>query len=164
LKLAGTGETRAFVATGQALDDEMAERIVRHRTTRDAGWETAEVPIELATWFEDTGRFYRTIVLDCVTLWLANLQGHGVPDGDVLKGVSTLVRAIRRTAARVVVVTNELGLGLVPEGAGSRRFRELAGRVNQQLAAEADEVYMVLSGLPVRLKPSASLRLTGTSR
>ncbi|HJU05753.1 MAG TPA: bifunctional adenosylcobinamide kinase/adenosylcobinamide-phosphate guanylyltransferase [Nitrospiraceae bacterium] len=164
LELAGTEEKRAFVATGQALDDEMAERISRHRATRDAGWDTAEVPIELIAWFEDKGANYRTIVLDCVTLWLANLQGRGVSNRDVPPRVSALVQAIRRTAARVVVVTNELGLGLVPADARSRRFREMAGQTNQHLACEADEVYMVLSGLPVRLKPSESFRPTGVSR
>ncbi|MGH7229923.1 MAG: bifunctional adenosylcobinamide kinase/adenosylcobinamide-phosphate guanylyltransferase [Nitrospiraceae bacterium] len=155
LTLAGTAGRRVFVATGQPLDQEMTERIQRHRASRDAGWETAEVPVELAKWFLANGPSYRTIVLDCLTLWLTNLQERGVPNSDVSRLVSVLVQAIRGTAARVVVVTNELGLGLVPEGAGNRRFRDLAGQVNQQIAQEADDVYMVLSGLPVRIKPPA---------
>lgn len=157
LKLAERGARRtrgpqAFVATGQPLDAEMAEKIRRHRLSRGAEWETAEVPVELADWFESKAARYRTIVLDCLTLWLTNLQGRGVKEGQIPGLVAALLQAIRRSRARVVIVTNELGMGLVPCDARSRRFRELAGRVNQQVAAEADEVYLVVGGLPVRLK------------
>lgn len=152
LDLAGKGTRRAFVATSQPLDDEMTERIQRHRSSRGVGWHTEEVPVDLVGWFQKNGQSYRTIVLDCLTLWLSNLQDRGVPDTQVPKHVSTMLQAIRTVSARVVVVTNELGLGLVPLDAAARRFRDVAGQVNQQFAAEADEVYLVLSGLAVRLK------------
>lgn len=152
LDAAGRARPRAFVATGQALDREMAERIARHRTTRSSDWATAEVPVALAAWFRRKGNGYRAIVLDCLTLWLSNLRGRRVRDTDVSGRVADVLDAIRSTTARVVVVSNELGLGLVPAGQSVRSFRDLAGRVNQQIAAEADEVYLVIGGLPLRVK------------
>lgn len=152
LAMAGNAGPRAFVATGQPLDDEMAERIRRHQASRQADWRTEEVPVDLAGWFDKQGRTYRTILVDCLTLWLSNLQGRAVPESKVPALVAELLRAIRITKARVVVVTNELGLGLVPTEASSRRFRDLAGSVNQQVAKEADEVYFIVSGMPLRLK------------
>ncbi|MEK7763101.1 MAG: bifunctional adenosylcobinamide kinase/adenosylcobinamide-phosphate guanylyltransferase, partial [Nitrospirota bacterium] len=119
---------------------------------RSSDWETAEVPTDLAKWFVDKGDSYRIIVLDCLTLWLSNLRGRRLRDVDVSEATATLLLAIRATKARVVIVSNELGLGLVPATKTVRAFRDLAGRVNQQVAAEADEVYLTISGLPLRLK------------
>lgn len=152
LEFAGNRRPRAFVATGQALDREMTERIERHQAARSADWMIAEVPVDLADWFRKQGRDYRAIVLDCLTLWLSNLRGRRVRDSAVTEQVADLLDAMRATAARVVVVSNELGLGLVPASQATRSFRDLAGQVNQQVAAEADEVYFIVSGLPLRLK------------
>jgi len=152
LDLAGQAEPRAFVATGQALDREMKVRIERHQASRSPDWETAEVPADLAGWFAEKGHNYQTIVLDCLTLWLSNIDGKH-PDGLVVTETTTkLLQTIRATGARVVVVSNELGLGLVPVTKTVRAFRDLAGLVNQQVAAEADEVYLAVSGLPLRVK------------
>ena len=152
LDLAGQVGPRAFVATGQALDREMKVRIERHQATRSSDWETAEVPADLAKWFSDNGKSYQTIVLDCLTLWLSNLQRQRQRDVAVCEATEDLLHTIRATRARVVIVSNELGLGLVPATKAVRAFRDLAGRVNQQVAAEADEVYLTISGLPLRLK------------
>lgn len=152
LDLAGTAGPRAFVATGQALDREMKVRIERHQATRASDWETAEVPTDLAEWFIRSNQQYQTIVLDCLTLWLSNLKGRRLNDSAVADATADLLRAIRMTKALVVIVSNELGLGLVPATKSVRGFRDLAGRVNQQVAAEADEVYLTVSGLPLRLK------------
>ena len=152
LDLAGQVGPRAFVATGQALDGEMAARIKRHQATRSSDWKTAEVPTGIAKWFSDNGHIYQTIVLDCLTLWLSNLQGRRLRDLAVAEATADLLHAIRMTQARIVIVSNELGLGLVPATKAVRAFRDLAGRVNQQVAAEADEVYLTISGLPLRLK------------
>ncbi len=146
------GRPRAFVATGQPLDAEMARKIKRHQASRDASWVIAEVPVDLVAWFQKHGSSYRAIVLDCVTLWLSNLLSQGVRDERVLDMVRELVNAIHATAARIVLVSNELGLGVVPMEREGRRFRDLAGRANQVIAAQADEVYFVLSGLPVKIK------------
>lgn len=148
----GVSPRLAFVATGQALDREMKVRIERHQATRSSDWETAEVSANLADWFTDNSNNYHAVVLDCLTLWLSNLQGQRLRDVAVLKATTDLLQAIRVTRAHVVVVSNELGLGLVPATKAVRAFRDLAGRVNQQVAAEADEVYMAVSGLPLKLK------------
>ena len=152
LRLAGGTGPKAFVATGQGLDEEMLVRIARHRSTRSADWSTSEVPVELAAWFRESGHRYRTIVVDCVTLWLNNLQGLNDAMSDIGSRVTELLRAMRGTSATVVVVSNELGLGIVPVKQRVRAFRDLAGHVNQQFAAEADEVHLVSSGIPLRIK------------
>ena len=152
LELAGQAGQRAFVATGQALDQEMKVRIERHQATRSSDWVTAEVPVDLARWFSSNGDIYQSIVLDCLTLWLSNLRERRLRDLAVSEATANLLYAIRATRARVVIVSNELGLGLVPATKAVRAFRDLAGRVNQQVAAEADEVYLTISGLLLRVK------------
>ncbi|MCP9470575.1 MAG: bifunctional adenosylcobinamide kinase/adenosylcobinamide-phosphate guanylyltransferase [Nitrospira sp.] len=152
LRLAGHRGPRAFLATGQALDEEMAERIARHRASRSADWHTVEIPRDIEVWLATEGPHYHTILIDCLTLWLNNLMMVSEKESAIRERTSTLLRAARRTNARVVMVSNELGLGLVPADRSSRAFRDLAGRVNQQIAAEVDEVHLVLSGLPFKLK------------
>ena len=152
LKLAGSRGPRAFIATGQGLDGEMAARIARHQATRSADWETVEEPLETEAWFAKQGPRYRTILFDCVTLWLSNLVGTGLNESVILTRTGTLVQRMRTAAARVVIVSNELGLGLVPADPSTRTFRDLTGRVNQLIAAGADEAYLIVSGLSLRLK------------
>lgn len=151
MELAGAARPRAFVATGEALDPEMNERIARHRASRSSDWITAEVPVELARWFADNNMRYQCVLVDCLTLWLSNI---GQPRGfeSVTEKVAQLLKAMRTSSARVVVVSNELGMGLVPVGKAVRQFRDVAGKVNQQVAAEADEVYFVVSGQSLRIK------------
>jgi adenosylcobinamide kinase / adenosylcobinamide-phosphate guanylyltransferase len=152
LDLAGSARPRAFVATGEALDAEMEERIVRHRASRSVEWDTAEVPVKLAPWFAASDKQYHVVVLDCLTLWLSNLRRARVPESGIPDKVSELLQAIRASSVRVVIVSNELGLGLVPINRAVRKFRDMAGKMNQQVAAEADEVYFVISGQRLRLK------------
>jgi len=152
LDLAGQIRPRAFVATGQALDREMKTRIERHQTTRSSDWETAEVPTDIGAWLNKNSMKYQTIVIDCLTLWLSNMHSRRMRDLAVSEATEKLLHAIRATRARVVIVSNELGLGLVPATKAVRAFRDLAGRINQQVATEADEVYLTISGLPLRLK------------
>lgn len=152
LDLAGNVAPKAFVATGQALDREMAERIRRHQRRRSPEWETVEVPVDLVGWFLEKGQAYQAIVVDCLTLWLSNLGETGM-DGDAAADhVSGLLKAVRATSAVVVLVANELGLGLVPMSRSARRFRDVAGKVNQQIAAEADQVHFIVSGQTLRIK------------
>lgn len=152
LEKAGRIGPKAFVATGQALDAEMTARIARHRATRSQEWDTAEVPRDLAAWFRSDGKAYRAIVVDCLTLWLSNLCGRRITKADMTADVSDLMQAIRGTSAKVVLVSNELGFGLVPVSRSARAFRDIAGRVNQQISEAADEVYFVISGQSLRLK------------
>lgn len=152
LKICGSTTPRAFLATGEPLDGEMRRKIRAHQKARGPQWETIDVPIAVAEWFEQEGHRYETVLLDCVTLWLSNLQREGVQPRQIPARTQTLLRTIRRAPCRVVIVSNELGLGLVPGDPESRRFRTVAGRVNQLIAAAADEVHVVISGLPLRLK------------
>jgi len=152
LRIAGPRGPRVFVATGQGLDEEMAARIARHQATRAADWETVESPIEVEAWFSTHGAHYRTILFDCVTLWLSNLIGAGVNEPAIRMRVGALLKSMRASSTRVVIVSNELGMGLVPAEPSTRGFRDLAGRVNQQIAESADEVHLIVSGIPIRLK------------
>ena len=152
LQLAGSRGRRAFVATGQGLDDEMADRIARHQATRSTDWETIEEPLEVEAWFAKHGSEYRTILFDCVTLWLSNLVGIGLESAAILARAHALLDAMRRSGSQVIIVSNELGGGLVPADPSVRAFRDLSGRVNQCLAVGADDAYLVVSGLPLRLK------------
>jgi adenosylcobinamide kinase/adenosylcobinamide-phosphate guanylyltransferase len=150
----GLGQTapRAFVATGEGLDEEMARKIARHRQSRSSAWVTKEVPIELSAWFNEEGRNYRVILVDCLTMWLSNHGQRGTKDAEIIAQTKTLLETVRRSGARVVLVSNELGMGLVPIDAGSRRFRELAGEVNRLVAEAADDAYFVVSGISLLLK------------
>jgi adenosylcobinamide kinase / adenosylcobinamide-phosphate guanylyltransferase len=152
LELARRSRPRIFVATGQPLDKEMVGRIRRHQIERGADWETAEIPMELAAWFEKHQGRYRVIVLDCMTLWLSNLLGSGLSDSDISDRVNDLLQVVHRTRSHVIVVTNELGMGVVPFDPETRRFRDLAGQVNQQVARAADRVYFVVSGCSIQMK------------
>ena len=152
LQLAGLARPRAFVATGQPLDREMMERIERHQTERSTDWTTAEVPVQLAAWFNKKGTKYRTVVIDCLTFWLNNVGRRCQTKEAVNAMVDELVLAIRQIPATVVIVSNEIGMGLVPVGRVVRKFRDLAGSMNQRVAAAADEVYLVVSGQAMRLK------------
>src|SRR5262245_13725342 len=125
LDLAGQAGPRVFVATGEALDQEMALRIARHRATRSSDWVTAEVPTNLVEWFEANKANYQTVVLDCLTLWLNNLQDRRLSTSAISDATIDLLHAIRATRARVVIVSNELGLGLVPVTKVVRAFRDL---------------------------------------
>jgi adenosylcobinamide kinase/adenosylcobinamide-phosphate guanylyltransferase len=156
LRLAAEGlaktTPRAFVATGEGLDEEMATKIARHRQSRSSAWVTKEVPLELSAWFTEEGRKYRAILVDCLTMWLSNQCERGTKETEIIEQTKALLDAVRRSDARVVLVSNELGMGLVPVNSGSRRFRELAGEVNRLVAEVADDVYFVVSGIPLSLK------------
>jgi adenosylcobinamide kinase / adenosylcobinamide-phosphate guanylyltransferase len=143
---------RAFVATGEGLDEEMTMKIARHRQARSSVWTTVEVPLNLTAWFNEQGRSYRVILVDCLTMWLSNHCERGTKETDIFEETKTLLLTIRRNSERVVLVSNELGMGLVSADSGSRRFRELAGAVNRLVAQEADDAYLVVSGLRIPLK------------
>lgn len=145
---AGAGES-ILIATGQAFDDEMAERIARHQADRGESWTTVEAPLALAAAIAVLPAD-ATAVVDCLTLWLSNQM---LADRDVDAACAELVEAVAACPARLWLVSNEVGLGIVPETPLGRRFRDDAGRLNQRLAATADEVYFVAAGLPLRMKP-----------
>lgn len=144
----GSGRARRYVATAEARDDEMRDRIARHRRERGDGWMTVEAPLQLPEALAQVGRD-EVVLLDCATLWLTN---HLLADHDLVAETGKLIAALTTCVAPVVIVSNETGWGIVPENALARRFRDEQGRLNQRLAAEAGLVVTVIAGLPMVLK------------
>ncbi|MBK0397834.1 bifunctional adenosylcobinamide kinase/adenosylcobinamide-phosphate guanylyltransferase [Limibaculum sp. M0105] len=138
-----------FVATAEALDAEMADRIARHRAERGDSWQVVEEPLDLAGAIAAHAAEGTTILVDCLTLWLSNLMHHGRdPEAETAR----LVAAIEAAPGRIVLVSNEIGLGLAPMNELGRAFRDAQGRLNQRIAAVADHVEFVAAGLPLTLK------------
>ncbi|HYC59667.1 MAG TPA: bifunctional adenosylcobinamide kinase/adenosylcobinamide-phosphate guanylyltransferase [Thermoanaerobaculia bacterium] len=147
LSLAAPYSENIFVATAQGLDDEMRARIDRHRVERGESWKTVEEPLDLARAMQvDPGA---VAVVDCMTLWLSNAMTANI---DIDRALDDFISAARRRRATVIVVTNEVGMGIVPMYESARRFSDLAGMTNQRMAAAADEVWLVVCGLGIQLK------------
>jgi adenosylcobinamide kinase/adenosylcobinamide-phosphate guanylyltransferase len=138
-----------YVATAQAYDAEMRERIALHRERRGEGWQTHEAPIELPECLAKLGVAAAPILVDCLTLWLTNIM---LGERDVTAAARALEAALDEARAPVVLVSNEVGLGIVPDNALARRFRDEAGRLHQRLAARADRVLFMVAGLPMVVK------------
>lgn len=146
---------RAFIATMQAFDDECSERIRLHKEERGDCWDSFEEPLDIIPLISRISHEYDIIVLDCLTLWLTNLTLAG--DRDISSETSALAQALAQinTRATIIIVTNEVGMGIVPENALSRSFRDHAGTLNRKVAQSCDEAYLVVSGIPIKIKPSA---------
>lgn len=145
-----------YIATAQAFDDEMRDRIERHRDERGDAWLTVEVPLDLAGAILETSTPERVLLVDCLTLWLTN---HLLSDPSgtaseayILAETEKLLAAFRDASGPVIVVSNEVGFGIVPDNKLARRFRDEAGRLNQRVAAIASRVELVAAGLPLVLK------------
>jgi adenosylcobinamide kinase/adenosylcobinamide-phosphate guanylyltransferase len=138
-----------YVATAQALDEEMAERIARHRADRDRRWRTLEAPLDLCAVLQAESGENTCVLVDCLTLWLSNVMHAG---RDLDQQTDALAQAIGAARGPALFVSNELGLGLVPETALGRAFRDAQGRLNQRIAAVCDRVEFVAAGLPLALK------------
>jgi adenosylcobinamide kinase/adenosylcobinamide-phosphate guanylyltransferase len=138
-----------YVATAEARDAEMAERIAAHRARRGDGWQTLEAPSDLAGALASARA--RPVLLDCLTLWLSNRM---LAEADVDAEIGQLEQALTRRAGTIVLVANEVGFGIVPDNALARRFRDLQGSLNQRMAANADRVVLMVAGLPLIVKGS----------
>lgn len=149
----GLGSRRAFVATAQPFDREMRERIERHVRERGSEFETYEEPRELTALLERLQA--DVVVLDCLTMWLSNwlLREPQPSAGELEREIDALAEALSRRHNHVILVTNEVGMGVVPESALGRLFRDLAGRAHQQMCASADEIYFAALGCMLRLRP-----------
>ena len=145
------GPGAVYVATAEPIDDEMRERIARHRARRGDGWTTVEAPLELGAAIRAHAPGASGVLVDCLTVWLGNLT-HAKRDID--REVGSLLESLAAPAAPVVVVANEVGLGVVPDNPMARAFRDRAGRLNQALAARAGRVVLVTAGIPLDLKPA----------
>lgn len=139
-----------YLATAQAFDEEMRERIVLHRADRGPRWSTVEAPLELAETITACSTPETVVLVDCLTLWASNLL---LADRDMAAATEGLVRAVSAVRGPVILVASEVGLGIVPDNALARKFRDAAGSINQEMAAAADEVVMMFAGLPLALKP-----------
>jgi len=145
---------RIFVATCQPHDDEMRARIDRHRRERDAGWETIEEPLGIAAVIGQNSAPRTVILVDCLTLWLTNLILADADDDTLAHHFDALRQALSAAEGPVILVANEVGLGIVPDNALSRRFRDWAGSLNQNVAQWAGEVVLTVAGIPVTIKPA----------
>jgi adenosylcobinamide kinase/adenosylcobinamide-phosphate guanylyltransferase len=140
---------RTYLATAEVLDAEMAARVKAHRDRRDSDWKTVEEPLALAAALKAETEQGAAVLVDCLTLWLGNLLGR---ERDCEQEIDGLIAAVGQFGGPVVFVSNEVGLGIVPDNALARRFRDLAGTLHQRLAEKADHVVFVAAGLPMNLK------------
>lgn len=157
LELSARAQRPAFIATAEPFDDEMRDRIWRHREERQDHYFTLEEPVDLAGALQRLPAGTEIAVVDCLTVWLGNLvhrRGDAALSGDPrgFEEVAAFLAFLDRPACPLVLVTNEVGLGVVPENALARTFTELAGRLNQEVAARAQRVVFMVSGLPFALK------------
>ena len=148
---------KIFLATCIPRDDEMHQRVSRHRAERGAGWTAVETPVFLSEAIRDIGPNADVLLVDCLTLWVSNLMmEHADPDApkDFL-AVQTgrLMESLRAAACPVILVTNEVGAGIVPDNPLGRLFRDAVGQLNQQIAACVDQVIWMVAGIPVKIKP-----------
>jgi len=142
-----------FVATLEARDDaEMDQRIALHRQSRGIGWLTVEEPLDIAGVLARNATGSEVFLVDCLTMWLTNMMMQEFSDEKIQAEVTRLIKTVGEISASVVLVANEVGLGLVPESPLGRRFRDLAGWTNQQMAVVCQQVVFVAAGLPLRLK------------
>ncbi len=138
-----------YLATAEAGDEEMRARIAEHRARRGAQWQTLETPLNLEEALADTARPDRAVLVDCLTLWLSNIL---LAEADVDERIAALLAILHKLPGLIVLVSNEVGLGLVPDTALGRSFRDAQGRLNQCVAETCETVIFVAAGLPLALK------------
>ena len=144
------GGKKAFLATAEETDREMEDRIRRHKQDRGNRWKTFEEPISIARIIREIDGRYPVVVIDCLTLWLANVMMSGL---DAEKETGRLLAALKALKKSVLfIVSNEVGMGIVPENELARQFRDMAGQMNQGVASISDEVYVTVSGIPLKIK------------
>ncbi len=152
LELASGFSRKTLIATLEPKDEEMAQRIASHRRARGADWRVMEEPLKLNRALRQAEKNSRVIVVDCLTLWLSNLLLAGKKESEIILELEKLCQIISRPGVAIILVSNEVGQGIVPADPLTRRFRDLQGRANQMLANVADQVYLLVAGIPVRIK------------
>jgi len=143
---------KIFLATSEVLDEEMVRRVEQHKKTRGPDWLTIEEPWQIVEKIGEYTNRGEVILLDCMTLWLSNLMMRWEEDQKITEEVNKLVRALEQRQISFLLVSNEVGMGIVPAAPLARRFRDLAGFTNQRIAAIADKVVFMVSGIPIFLK------------
>jgi len=155
-KMAQGGRAKvAFIATCMPKDKEMAARIRLHKRARPAGWKTFEDPENIPALLGKIGTSFNIVVIDCLTLWVSGFVLKGNSFISIKKETKSLLRALRKINACSIVVSNEVGQGIVPDNKLARDFRDIAGKVNQLVASQADEVFFMVAGLPLNIKGKA---------
>lgn len=162
----GWGRPVAFVATAEARDADLAARIARHRAERPADWGTLEEPRDLVGACRRAASEAGLVVVDCLTLWIANRMLGGDSDAAILGGVEDLTRFMGERRAAMILISNEVGEGVHPPTADGRRYRDLLGQVNQRVAAAADRVTLMVAGIavPIKVEPHAAPEPAGAQR
>jgi adenosylcobinamide kinase/adenosylcobinamide-phosphate guanylyltransferase len=143
---------KLYLATCEALDEEMAQRIEHHKKMRGPEWQTVEEPIKIVEGIRQYEDGVEVILLDCITLWLSNLLTKGNTDLKIMDEINRFLEMIKQTPASLVIVSNEVGMGIVPVDPLGRRFRDLSGMANQRIAQVAETVIFMVSGIPIFLK------------
>ena len=143
---------KAYLATAQALDGEMAERILRHKKSRPADWQTLEEPCRITEAIRKNGDRFSLILLDCLTLWISNLMMAEWTEERILAETDGFLQVCQGTKSSLIIVGNEVGMGIVPDNPQARLFRDLSGLIQQKIAREADEVYFMICGIPQTIK------------
>ncbi len=143
---------KLYLATCEALDEEMAQRIEHHKKMRGPEWHTIEEPVEIVDKIRQYGDKVEVILLDCTTLWLSNILMKWDSDSRIMDEVDRFVNVIKQSPTSFIIVSNEVGMGIVPADPLSRRFRDLSGMANQRMAEAADTVIYMVSGIPMFLK------------
>ena len=162
-----SGKKVLFVATAEAGDEEMRQRIKAHQASRPAGWGTLEVPSDVGQQILKKGGGAEVIIVDCITMLVVNVFGRyadylagtveaPTAEKEVIREIESLISCLKRSQADFLLVTNEVGLGLVPANPIDRLYRDLLGKANRMLAEQVDEVYLMVAGLPVKVKPAAA--------
>ena len=152
LELAKKYKRVAFIATCEPLDKEMQRRIALHKKKRPAHWQTFEEPKDIVLALKKIGNNFDCIIIDCLTLLVSNLILEGRSQELIEDKISTLLGQIKKMKTDVIIVSNEVGLGIVPKNKLARGFRDIAGKINQMVAGAADEVFFMVSGMPLKLK------------
>ena len=143
---------KGFIATAEAFDEEMKERISLHQKTRPLEWETIEEPVDLGKRLQNITGLYDVVIVDCLTLWLSNMLEREGDSEHIKTAVGHLTSVLKDISYKVIIVSNEVGLGIVPDNKIARLFRDLGGWMNQKVASVADDVYLVTCGIPMRIK------------
>ncbi len=145
-----------FIATGEALDEEMKDRIDKHKKNRPEAWKTIESPCKVGNVIKEHEGYFDTVIIDCVTLLVSNLLGnetnYSCVEQSITDEIVNIINSINTSKANIIMVTNEVGLGLVPDNKLGRIYRDLLGKANYLLAQNAGEVYLMIAGIPVRIK------------
>lgn len=148
----GRDKKVAFIATCQPLDKEMTLRIGLHKKKRPSHWKTFEEPKDLLGFLKGLEPDFDIVIIDCLTLFISNLLSEGLTDEEVEGLMDEILKILKAAKYKSIIVSNEVGLGVVPENRLARRFRDLAGRINQKITMDAGEVIFMLSGMPLRIK------------